>query len=54
MGLNGQPHSLTTLPRGKEPTVSIEKAPEPVWMFWRTENLLHLPGFEPHIVQPLA
>jgi hypothetical protein len=28
-------------------------APEPVWSFGRTENLLPLPGFRPRTVQPV-
>jgi len=29
-------------------------APGPVWMFGEEKNPLHLPKFEPQIVQPIA
>jgi len=45
---SGQLHSLTTLPVGKQASVSTEQkvrlAPEPVWTQWQRENY---PSFAP-------
>jgi len=42
----------------KEPPVPLQKkiewAEELVWMIWRRENLLAVPGIEPLVVQPVA
>jgi hypothetical protein len=32
----------------------IARPPETIWTFWRTENLQHLSGTNPWIVQPIV
>jgi hypothetical protein len=47
---SGHQHSLATLQPGTEPLVPIgygaDCASIPVWMLWRTEKFLPLPGIE--------
>ena len=43
-------HALAALSQAKFPVRTEQEAgwvPEPVWAFWRRENLLPLPEFEP-------
>jgi len=58
MDVSCQPHALATLLPGTQPPVLIEQEvrwdPDPIWTFWRRENLLHLLGFKPWIIQPAA
>ena len=46
MVVSGQLYALAALPTEKEPFLPIKEeagwAPEPVWMFWRGQNLSHL------------
>jgi hypothetical protein len=58
--MSGQFYATATLPRGKTPTVPIEKeagwAPEPVWTTWRRENSWSYQDSKSDIsvVQPVA
>ena len=48
MLVSGQLYALAALPTRKEPLLPIKEeagwALEPVWMFWRRQNLSHLLG----------
>ena len=50
MVVSGQLYALAALPTGKEPLLPIKEetgwALEPVWMFWRRQNLSQLLGQE--------
>jgi len=54
--VNGQHHDLADLPPGKNFSTHSGRswAPESVYMFGEEKNLLPLPGFEPHIINPIA
>jgi hypothetical protein len=51
MEISGNLHSLAAVHLGKEPQEPIggevEGATELVWLWWRREKVLHLPGIKP-------
>jgi hypothetical protein len=57
MEVSGKLHALAALPTVRTP-LPIEQqaqyAPEPVWMFWRREDLLPLQVSKPQIIQHIA
>ena len=57
MDVNGQLHTPPLYPQeGTLVPTELEGGwvPEPVWIFWRIENHLTLPGLEPRIVQSVT
>jgi hypothetical protein len=58
--VSGQLHAAAALLPWKEPLIPIAYeagwTPEPIWMFWRRENVLVLPGInsDSASIQPIT